>query len=55
MEVLQHGLCTGADVQLFVDVAEVGADCFDAEEKLVGNFLVMEPFRKISEDLQFTL
>ena len=55
VEVLQHGFCAGADVQLLVDVPEVSADSFNTEEKLVGNFLVMEPFRKVREDFQLTV
>jgi hypothetical protein len=46
LQILHHRLSAGADVQLFVDSAQVGADGFDADVQRRRDFFVEVPLAK---------
>ncbi len=53
-EKLHHCLGAGANVEFFVNSVEVRANGLNADEQLIGNFLVPIAFRKEGEDFFFT-
>ena len=50
---LGDGLGPGADVQLFVDAADVGAHRLEADAEFIGDFLVHEPLAEKIEHFLF--
>ena len=51
LEILGDGFGAGADLELLVNAADVGADRGDADAELVGDFLVEEALGEEFEDL----
>ena len=52
-EVFGDGFGAGADLEFFVDAADVGVDSFEADVELVGNFFVEKSFGQEFEDFLF--
>ena len=53
LEEFGDGFGAGADLEFFVNAADVGVDGFVADAEFIGDFLVKEPLREAIEDFLF--